>query len=104
MLRKTEHQAQGTGGQQGVDPFAHLPRCGARAKSTGKPCRRVRGRINGRCWFHGGAPGTGAPVGNTNALKHGFYSRTAIEERREFGEYLKQAKATLLDSQDQLDC
>jgi uncharacterized protein YjcR len=29
--------------------------------------------------MHGGAPGSGAPRGNKNALKHGVYTREAIE-------------------------
>ena len=32
--------------------------------------------------MHGGAPGSGAPRGNTNALKHGRYSAMAIARRR----------------------
>jgi len=32
--------------------------------------------------MHGGAPGSGAPRGNKNALKHGAYTREAIERRR----------------------
>ena len=35
-----------------------------------------------RSRMHGGAPGSGAPLGNKNALKHGVYTRTAIAERR----------------------
>lgn len=51
-------------------------RCGAKAKSTGKPCR-LRGSKNGRsgrCRFHGGRS-TGPPKGNRSAWKHGIYSR-----------------------------
>jgi hypothetical protein len=33
--------------------------------------------------MRGGAPGSGAPHGNKNALKHGLYTRDAIEERRQ---------------------
>jgi uncharacterized protein YjcR len=33
--------------------------------------------------MHGGSPGSGAPPGNKNALKHGWYTREAIEERRQ---------------------
>ena len=32
--------------------------------------------------MHGGAFGTGAPKGNKNALKHGYYTWEAILERR----------------------
>jgi len=31
--------------------------------------------------MHGGAPGSGAPVGNRNALRHGLYSAQAIAAR-----------------------
>jgi glucans biosynthesis protein len=32
--------------------------------------------------MHGGAAGSGAPFGNTNALKHGKFTRDRIETRR----------------------
>jgi hypothetical protein len=32
--------------------------------------------------MHGGAPGSGAPRGNNNALKRGHHTRKAIAERR----------------------
>jgi glucans biosynthesis protein len=32
--------------------------------------------------MHGGAEGSGAPRGNRNALKHGYYTADAIAERR----------------------
>lgn len=38
--------------------------------------------------MHGGAHGSGAPKGNINALKHGYYSTRAIEERRRIRELL----------------
>ena len=38
--------------------------------------------------MHGGAPGSGAPRGNKNALKNGFYTREAIAERRKDQERL----------------
>jgi hypothetical protein len=31
--------------------------------------------------MHGGAKGSGAPRGNTNALKHGGYTKNEIERR-----------------------
>lgn len=31
--------------------------------------------------MHGGAAGSGAPFGNGNAVKHGFFTSEAIEER-----------------------
>ncbi len=32
--------------------------------------------------MHGGATGSGARLGNKNALKHGFYTAEALTERR----------------------
>ena len=59
------------------------PRCGAKTRS-GKPCKSpcVRGRK--RCRMHGGAKGSGAPMGNQNALKHGYYTEESISKRRTF--------------------
>jgi uncharacterized protein YjcR len=32
--------------------------------------------------MHGGAHGSGAPIGNQNARKHGLYTKEAIEARK----------------------
>jgi glucans biosynthesis protein len=45
--------------------------------------------------MHGGAPGSGAPNGNQNALKHGMYTREALEERRSVRDLLRQARVLL---------
>jgi hypothetical protein len=50
----------------------------------------VRGKK--RCRMHGGAPGSGAPRGNKNALKHGWYTREAIEGRRQLRALLRQSR------------
>ena len=50
----------------------------------------VRGKK--RCRMHGGALGSGAPKGNRNAVKHGFYTRAAIEERKRVKDLLRQAQ------------
>jgi hypothetical protein len=42
--------------------------------------------------MHGGAPGSGAPRGNKTALKHGRYTREAIEERRQLRAFLRQSR------------
>jgi hypothetical protein len=41
--------------------------------------------------MHGGAPGSGPPRGNKNALKHGRYTREALEERRQLRALLRQS-------------
>ena len=33
--------------------------------------------------MHGGAKGSGAPLSNTNALKHGAYTKPALQRRAE---------------------
>jgi len=45
--------------------------------------------------MHGGAPGSGAPRGNQNALKHGLYTGKAVDERREVQELLRQSRMLL---------
>jgi glucans biosynthesis protein len=46
--------------------------------------------------MRGRAPGSGAPPGNKNALKHGFFTREAIAERRQLRELLRQSRKLLL--------
>lgn len=53
------------------------PRCGARSKRTGMPCRAPAVGGKQRCRMHGGAHGSGGRHGNTNAYKHGLYSADA---------------------------
>ena len=61
------------------------PRCGARSKRTGKPCRAAA-MPNGRCKVHGGkSTGPRTPKGLERSRranwKHGHFSREAKAER-----------------------
>jgi hypothetical protein len=47
--------------------------------------------------MHGGAPGSGAPRDNKNALKHGLYTREAIEERRQLRALMRQSRMLIQD-------
>jgi glucans biosynthesis protein len=47
--------------------------------------------------MHGGAPGSGAPPGNKNALKHGHFTREKKAEHRRVRELLRQSRKTLAD-------
>jgi hypothetical protein len=47
--------------------------------------------------MHGGAPGSGAPRGNKNALKHGLYTREAVEERRRLRALVRQSRMLIQD-------
>jgi uncharacterized protein YjcR len=64
------------------------PRCLARTRS-GKPCQSPAVKGKRRCRMHGGAPGSGAPKGNRNALRHGRYSAQAIAMLREMRALLR---------------
>ena len=72
------------------------PRCGVKTRS-GKPCMSPAVHGKKRCRMHGGAPGSGAPRGNQNALKHGLYTREAIEERRQLRALMRQSRMLLQD-------
>jgi len=61
------------------------PRCGARSKRTGKPCRAAA-MPNGRCKVHGGkSTGPRTPEGLERSRranwKHGYYSRETLRAR-----------------------
>jgi uncharacterized protein YjcR len=47
--------------------------------------------------MHGGAAGTGAPIGNKNAFRHGHYTAEAIAQRRFLAELIRLSRATLAD-------
>ena len=77
-----------------MDPVQRLrdaPRCGAKAKRTGEPCKcpAVRGwRV---CRVHGA--GGGAPRGSAHGMwKHGIRSRAWIEARRDLNVLIRQAR------------
>ena len=57
-----------------ANPMQLAPRCGAHARTTGKPCQSPA-MANGRCRMHGGKS-TGRPV------IHGRYTKAAIAQRR----------------------
>ena len=73
---------------------AQTHRCGARTRN-GNPCRSPAVRGKRRCRMHGGAAGTGAPIGNKNALRHGHYTAEAIAQKRAVAELIRLSRATL---------
>ncbi len=77
-------------------PMLGSPRCGAKTRS-GMPCRSPAVHSKKRCRMHGGAPGSGAPRGNQNAVKHGLYRKAAIEERRQLRALIRQSQKLLQD-------
>jgi len=77
-----------------IGPMLASRRCGAKSRSGGA-CRSpvVHGRK--RCRMHGGAPGSGAPRANQNALTHGRFTGDAIAERRQIQALLGEARELL---------
>jgi hypothetical protein len=73
------------------------PRCGARSKRTGEPCKGAA-MTNGRCRFHGGkstGPRTaeGRERSRRSNWKHGHYSAEAKAERARARAALRQLRA-----------
>jgi hypothetical protein len=75
-------------------PMLRSPRCGARTR-FGTTCKSPAVSGKKRCRMHGGARGSGAPRGNTNALKDGNYTRAAIVVRRRDREHIREACKSL---------
>jgi uncharacterized protein YjcR len=48
--------------------------------------------------MHGGAVGSGAPIGNQNARKHGNYSREALATRQRLRQLLSRSRDHLDES------
>jgi hypothetical protein len=85
-------------GVRGGDP-SKAPRCGARARRTGAPCRQPA-MPNGRCRMHGGmSTGPRTPEGLERArkarCKHGLCSAEAKATRRESRAVLKALRQLL---------
>lgn len=45
--------------------------------------------------MHGGAKGSGAPIGNRNAWKHGRYSAEHLKEMKRFRELIRESEETI---------
>ncbi len=70
------------------------PRCGAKTR-RGTQCQAPAVAGKKRCRMHGGAKGSGAPIGNRNALKTGVFTRERIAERKAFRSMFNDMKNTL---------
>ena len=81
--------------QRDVKRLQGAPRCGAKTRE-GTPWQSPAVNGKRRCQMHGGAKGSGAPLGNQNAFKHGMYSGdTRAFERK--------LRAMLRDNEEFLD-
>ena len=79
-----------------TQPMLSSLRCGAKTRS-GRPCRSPAVQGKKRCRMHGGAAGSGAPIGNKNAQKTGLYTREAIAQRRQLKQLLRESRKLILN-------
>lgn len=82
--------------QRNTGPMLSSLRCGAKTRSGGL-CKSPAVGGKARCRMHGGARGSGAPLNNKNAWKHGYYSRAEVEQDRAVREMIKQMNAAAAD-------
>lgn len=75
-------------------PMLSAPRCGARTRK-GSACAAPAVHGKQRCRMHGGAAGSGAPKGNSNALKHGGHTADAIALRKHVNQLVRRAREIL---------
>ena len=75
-------------------PMLASPRCGAKTR-RGTSCRAPAVSGKRRCRMHGGAAGSGAPIGNQNAIKHGAFTRQAFQRRAQMRALIREARKLL---------
>jgi hypothetical protein len=80
-------------------PMLNSPRCGAKTRMGGN-CRAPAVTGKKRCRMHGGAKGSGAPLGNSNAVKHGGFTKEAIDRRATLRDRIREARQLLKDLED----
>jgi len=71
-----------------------LPRCQAKAKSTGRQCGNAAMKGKRVCYIHGGRS-PGAPKGNRNAWKTGCYDAETRREKEEIRKFLDDCRELL---------
>ncbi len=64
--------------------------CNAKTRS-GHPCKSATVKGKKRCRMHGGT-NNGAPKGNMNSFKHGYYTKENILKRSEVHKLIKEWK------------
>jgi len=70
------------------------PRCGAKTR-RGTACASPAAHGKKRCRMHGGAAGSGAPKGNRNALKHGFFTKESRDQGKDIARRWREIRALL---------
>jgi len=73
-------------------PMHLAPGCQATSKRSRKHSRGPAVAGKKVYTIHGGAAGSGAPVGNKNALQHGRYTAEALANRRLLSDLIRQSR------------
>jgi hypothetical protein len=79
---------EGNKADQPTYSFNRAPRCGARTRA-GNACLSPAVHGKKRCRMHGGARGSGAPIGSQNAMKHGGSTKVTKEFRKSTNIFIK---------------
>jgi hypothetical protein len=98
----TEEGATATAGRAEAADSDAASRCGARLR-TGGTCPLPPAAGKRRCFQHGGARGMGAPAGNRNNWRDGFYSRAMKAERRRIDGLIRECLQTLREINEEID-
>lgn len=69
-------------------------RCQAISKSSGQQCKSAAMKGKNTCRIHG-SRSPGAPLFNTNALVHGQFSRSVLDQKKELNEEFRILKADI---------
>lgn len=77
--------------RRNTGPMRTSLRCGAKTRK-GTPCQAPAVSGKARCRMHGGAKGSGAPIGNQNALTHGMYTRESLEFNKHIRDLMRGGK------------
>jgi hypothetical protein len=85
--------------RRNTGPMLASPRCGAKTR-TGTSCRAPAVSGKKRCRMHGGAAGSGAPIGNTNAVRHGAFTKQALQRRARTRALFRQSRKLLKELGD----
>jgi hypothetical protein len=80
------------------------PRCGAKTRPTGQPCKHLARKGSGRCRLHAGrstGPKSAAALSalKTKMTKHGWFSQEAVAARKKQRAILRALKAAAKNGQ-----
>ncbi len=74
-----------------------MKQCKAKSKRTGKRCKAYVVKGMEVCYYHGGKVGStkARNARRKAALRHGFYTKENIAERKELAAFMRDAKAMM---------